>query len=165
MPKRDWNDSSGKAAKLARLFCALWTTKRPDLLQQFALTGRNVSEDCDNYHRQGFGIPAQRVDVFICANLIEHAFANSQIVRAEAGAIETPVRHCESSRLAARAKEAGLRNKREASSGCSRLQAFVAPTNDRIRVSAPCDYANVRRGMAYKSVCGRHLTTVQSGIR
>ncbi|SJM35103.1 hypothetical protein BQ8482_60114 [Mesorhizobium delmotii] len=33
--------------------------------------------------------------MFICANLIEHAFANSQIMRAEAGAIETTQHLCE----------------------------------------------------------------------
>lgn len=31
--------------------------------------------------------------MLICANLIKHAFTNSQIVRAEASAIETPARH------------------------------------------------------------------------
>ncbi|MER8500994.1 hypothetical protein [Mesorhizobium sp. M0213] len=62
--------------------------------------------------------------MLICANLIEHAFTNSQIVRAEAGAIETPARHLRAFEAAARAKEAGLRKKRESLSDCSRLQAL-----------------------------------------
>ncbi|MER9441081.1 hypothetical protein NKI79_06650 [Mesorhizobium sp. M0340] len=64
--------------------------------------------------------------MLICANLIEHAFTNSQIVRAEAGAIETPARHLRAFEAAARAKEAGLRKKRESLSDCSRLQALLS---------------------------------------
>ncbi|MER8994939.1 hypothetical protein [Mesorhizobium sp. M0678] len=64
--------------------------------------------------------------MLICANLIKHAFTNSQIVRAEASAIETPARHLRAFEAAARAKEAGLRKKRESLSDCSRLQALLS---------------------------------------
>ncbi|MER9597231.1 MULTISPECIES: hypothetical protein [unclassified Mesorhizobium] len=66
---------------------------RPDRLQQFALAGVNISKNGHNHHRQGFGIGVQRVEILIRADLIEHASANSQIVRAQAGAIETPTQH------------------------------------------------------------------------
>jgi hypothetical protein len=69
---------------------------RPDRFQQFVLAGVSISKNGHNHHRQDFGVRVQRVEMFIRADLIEHAFANSQIVRAEAGAIETPTQHlCE----------------------------------------------------------------------
>ncbi|RJT29248.1 hypothetical protein D3227_32320 [Mesorhizobium waimense] len=66
---------------------------RSDRLQQFALTGVSISKNGHNHHRQDFGVRVQWVEMLIRADLIEHAFANSQIVRAEAGAIETPTQH------------------------------------------------------------------------
>ncbi|RVC81122.1 hypothetical protein EN745_10840 [Mesorhizobium sp. M4A.F.Ca.ET.022.05.2.1] len=66
---------------------------RPDRLQQFALAGVGISKNGHNHFRQNFGIRPQRVEMFIHANLIEHAFANGQIVRAEAGVIEAPTGH------------------------------------------------------------------------
>jgi len=72
---------------------------RPDSFPQFVLAGVSISKNGHNHHRQDFGVRVQGVEMFICADLIEHAFANSQIVRAEAGAIETPTQHlCESFR-------------------------------------------------------------------
>lgn len=69
---------------------------RPDRFQQFMLAGVSISKNGHNHHRQDFGVRVQGVEMFIRADLIEHAFANSQIVRAEAGAIETPTQHlCE----------------------------------------------------------------------
>ncbi|WP_208760315.1 hypothetical protein [Mesorhizobium tianshanense] len=69
---------------------------RPDRLQQFALAGVSISKNGHNHHRQNFGVRDQRVELLIRADLIEHAFANIQIVRAEARAIETPTQHlCE----------------------------------------------------------------------
>lgn len=65
--------------------------------------------------------------MLICANLIKHAFTDSQIVRAEASAIETPARHLRA--FNARrpvAKEAGLGKKRESLNDCSRLQALLS---------------------------------------
>jgi hypothetical protein len=74
----------------------------PDRFQQFVLAGVSISKNGHNHHRQDFGVRVQGVEMFIRADLIEHAFANSQILRAEAGAIETPTRHlCEFFRPAA----------------------------------------------------------------
>ena len=76
---------------------------RPDRFQQFVLAGAGISKNGHNYHRQDFGVPAQGVHILVGADLIEHAFANSQIVRTEAGAIEMPTQHlCEPFRTAAR---------------------------------------------------------------
>ncbi|MER9070094.1 hypothetical protein NKH84_26595 [Mesorhizobium sp. M0902] len=66
---------------------------RPDRLQQFGLAGVNISKNGHNHHRQDFGVRIQRVKILIRADPIEHAFANSQIVRAQARAIETPTQH------------------------------------------------------------------------
>jgi len=66
---------------------------RPDRLQQFALAGVSISKNGHNHHRQDFGVRVQRVEALIQADLFEHAFANSQIVRAKAGAIETSTQH------------------------------------------------------------------------
>lgn len=69
---------------------------RPDRFQQFALAGVSISKNGHNHHRQDFGVRVQWVETLIRADPIEHAFANSQIVRAEAGAIEAPTQHlCE----------------------------------------------------------------------
>jgi len=69
---------------------------RPDRLQQLALAGAGISKNGHNHHRQDFGVRVQRVELLIRADLFEHAFANSQIVRAQAGAIETSTQHlCE----------------------------------------------------------------------
>ncbi|MER8376775.1 hypothetical protein [Mesorhizobium sp. M1406] len=67
-----------------------------DRLQQFALAGVNILKNGHDHHCQDFGVRVQRVEMFIRADPIEHAFANSQIVRAEAGMIETSTQHlCE----------------------------------------------------------------------
>ncbi|TKB22141.1 MAG: hypothetical protein E5V75_01585 [Mesorhizobium sp.] len=66
---------------------------RSDRLQQFALVGVSVSKNGHNHHRQNFSAQAQRIELFIRADLIEHAFANIQIERAKTGAIETPTQH------------------------------------------------------------------------
>jgi len=69
---------------------------KPDRLQQFALAGVNISKNGHNHYRQDFGVRVQRVEILVRAEPIEHAFANSQIVRAQAGAIEMPTQHlCE----------------------------------------------------------------------
>ncbi|OWK19585.1 hypothetical protein AJ88_40400 [Mesorhizobium amorphae CCBAU 01583] len=65
---------------------------RSDRFHQFALAGVSISKNGHNHHRQDFGVRVQRVEMLIRTDLIEYAFANSQIVRAEAGAIETPTR-------------------------------------------------------------------------
>ncbi|MER8956365.1 hypothetical protein NKH98_27370 [Mesorhizobium sp. M0833] len=66
---------------------------RPDRLQQFALAGVSISKNGHNHNRQDFGVRVQRIEILIRADLIEHAVANSQIVRAQAGGIETPTQH------------------------------------------------------------------------
>jgi hypothetical protein len=66
---------------------------RPDGSQQFALAGVSISKNGHNHHRQDFGVRVQGVEMFIRADLIEHVFANSQIVGAEAGAVEALTRH------------------------------------------------------------------------
>jgi hypothetical protein len=69
---------------------------RPDSLQQFTLAGVSISKDGHNHHSQNFSVRLQRVEIFIRADLVKYAFADSQVVRAEAGAIETPTQHlCE----------------------------------------------------------------------
>ena len=69
---------------------------RPDRFQQFALAGASISKNGHNHHRQDFGVRVQGVEMLIRADLIEHVFANSQIVGAEAGAVEASTRHlCE----------------------------------------------------------------------
>ncbi|MER9431533.1 hypothetical protein [Mesorhizobium sp. M0408] len=56
----------------------------------------SISKNGHDHYRQDFGRRVQRVEMLIRADLIEHAFANSQIMRAEAGAIEMPRQHlCE----------------------------------------------------------------------
>ena len=77
---------------------------RSDRLQQFALAGVSISKNGHNHHRQDFGVRVQRVEMLIRTDLIEYAFANSQIVRTEAGAIEAPTQHpCEPFRARHRA--------------------------------------------------------------
>ena len=66
---------------------------RPNRFQQFALAGASISKNGHNHHRQDFGVRVQGVEMFIRADLIEHAFADIQIVRTEAGAIEAPTQH------------------------------------------------------------------------
>jgi hypothetical protein len=66
---------------------------RPDRLQQFPLAGVSIAKNGHDHHRQNFGVRLQRVEMFIRADLIEHAFADGQVVRAEAGAIETVTQH------------------------------------------------------------------------
>ncbi len=66
---------------------------RPDRLKQFAFPGVNISKHGHNHHRQDFGVRVQRVEMFIRADPFEHTFANSQIMRAEAGAIQIPTQH------------------------------------------------------------------------
>ncbi|TIS64735.1 MAG: hypothetical protein E5W93_02130 [Mesorhizobium sp.] len=66
---------------------------RSDRLQQFVLAGVSISKNGHNHHRQNLGVRVQRIELFIRANLIEHAFANIQIERAKTGAIKTPTQH------------------------------------------------------------------------
>lgn len=69
---------------------------RPDRLQQFALAGVSISKNGHDHFRQDFGVGVQGVEILIRADLIEHAFANRQIVRAHAGAIGALTQHlCE----------------------------------------------------------------------
>ncbi|WP_214475372.1 hypothetical protein [Mesorhizobium sp. dw_380] len=69
---------------------------RPDRLKQFALAGVSISKNGHNHYRQDFGVRVQRVEMLSHADMVEYAFANGQIMRAEAGAIEMPTQHqCE----------------------------------------------------------------------
>lgn len=64
-----------------------------DRLQQCALAGVSISKNGHNHHRQNFGVRVQRIELFIRADLVEYAFANSQIERAKTGAIKALALH------------------------------------------------------------------------
>ncbi len=66
---------------------------RSDRLQQFGLACVSISVNGHNHHRQNFGVRVQGIELFIRADPIEHALANSQIERVKTSAIETPTQH------------------------------------------------------------------------